>query len=329
MPIRHPYDTIPVDTSQPLADTTNRGKTQPWRQHRDQAQLLASTYHMMGDDDRARRVDNCAPRLVFTADGDGRKTLENAWFCRVRVCPVCQWRRSLKIYGQTTQIVQAAAASRPGGYSWIMLTLTIRNVTGDELPAAITHLHQSWHRLVRTKRWTDTVIGWQRCTEVTHNVDPDSTSYNTYHPHFHALLAVLPSYWHKQYISQADWGKMWASAARLDYDPMIDVRRVKDDTAGAVAEVSKYTTKAGDYLTPWDVDMMIESVRTLSNALHRRRLLAWGGLLKTLHQQLGLDDVEDGDLVHTDNDPTPEAAATKLIAYSWVPGYRQYYREID
>lgn len=327
MPYRQNNDTIDVDLSQPLNDTRTGSRPQPWREHRDQAQLLSVAYRLLGAEERARRVDNCAPRLFFTPPTDtDHMRLHTAWFCRVRICPVCQWRRSLKIYGQTMQVVKAAQDARP--CAWVMLTLTVRNVDGEELSQTITHLHESWHRLIKTKSWKSAVLGWQRCTEVTHNVDPDSTSYNTYHPHFHALLCVRTSYFRgKNYLTHADWGKAWQAAARLDYDPMVEVHKVYGETAAAVAEVAKYSTKPADYLTPWDVDLMQEAVATLDSALARRRLVAWGGLLKTLHQQLGLDDIDEGDLVHTDIEQEAAENVDRLIGYQWMAGYRQYYRE--
>lgn len=319
-----------VDLAAPLQDKRRNGRPQPWHLHRDQANLLAVAYRILGDEDRARRVDGCAPRLTFSVDEAGRMKLQNAWFCRIRLCPVCQWRRSLKVYGQTSQIIQAANASRPGGYQWIMLTLTVRNVDPDELPATLTHMAESWHRLIKIKRWTDAVVGWQRATEITHNVDPESTWYNTYHPHYHVLLCVESTYFNgRRYIPQAEWTAMWRAAARTEYDPMVDIRKIYGSTPAAIAEVSKYSTKPADYLTPWDVDAMADAVRVLSSALHRRRLLAYGGLCKELHAKLGLDDVDTGDLVHTDNAEETAAAEAALVAYSWVPGYRQYFRNIE
>ena len=127
------YLTTQVDTCQPLADLSPTGKARPWAEHRREADLLAYVYDDV-DDRKAARLRSCAPRLTFEVkqEGGGLR-LRNAWFCRVRLCPVCQWRRALKVYGQTTQIIDAANASRPAGYGWIMLTLTVRNVDGLDL----------------------------------------------------------------------------------------------------------------------------------------------------------------------------------------------------
>ena len=319
------YNTTSVNLGQPLKDTNRNGKPQPWAAHKDQTHLLSYAYEQLGNDKKAGRVQCCAPRLVFARSDAERLKLESANFCRVRLCPVCQWRRSLKLFGQTTEVVKAVQANNK--VAWLMLTLTVRNVDGIDLANEITIIHKAWDRLCKTQAFGKAVLGWQRCLEVTHNVDIESSSYNTYHPHIHALLCVKPSYFTHGYIKRDQWAAMWAKAARLDYTPQVWVSRVKDGSAGAVAEVTKYAAKPADYLTPWDIDLMMESVQVMDVALHRRRLVAFGGLLKDTHKALGLDDIEDGDLIHTNNDPEPTTAATELMSFAWVPGYRQYYKE--
>lgn len=325
-----------LDHTAPLHDLQANGRrAQPWAQHHAEGDLLAWAYDANGDASKAGRLRTCAPRLLFERrkDAQGKLLLPNepgalhlhtAWFCRVRLCPICQWRRSLKVYGQTLQIVQAAQRERPG-VGFIHLTLTVRNCRAAALSAVITLLLQSFHRMSRTAPFKAAVLGCMRALEVTHNLEPGD-NYDTYHPHLHVLLVVPPSYWHKEYISRARWAEMWQHAARLDYLPQVWVRRIKEATAAGVAELCKYATKPEGYITPSDLDMMQETVAVLDTALHRRRLIAWHGWLKLLHQQLGLDDAEDGDLVHT-NAQEEEATAAGLIAYGYSFTAHNYFRE--
>ena len=315
-----------VDLCQPLIDTNAAGRRQPWAEHKEHTSLLAYAYEQLGNDNKATRVQCCAPRLVFKQGEDDRMKLAAANFCRVRLCPVCQWRRSLKLFGQTTEVVKAIEAKNK--VAWLMLTLTVKNVDGIDLPNEISIIHKAWDRLCKTKAFKSAALGWQRCLEVTHNTDINSSAYNTYHPHIHALVCVKRSYFKKNYIKRDEWAQMWASAARLDYKPQVWVSRVKDGNAGAVAEVTKYSSKPSDYITGWDLDLMTESVEVMDKALHRRRLVAFGGCMKEVHKSLGLDDVEDGDLIHTDNDNDADAAEAMraMTAFEWVPGYRQYFK---
>src|SRR4051812_2931855 len=83
-----------------LADASPRHK--PWDVHRAEADAVQEAY--AGGTSRhqryATRVEACSQVLEFARDppaGSGKQKLKlkNAWFCRVRHCPVCQWRRSL------------------------------------------------------------------------------------------------------------------------------------------------------------------------------------------------------------------------------------------
>jgi len=128
--------------------------------------------------------------------------------------------------------------------------------------------------------------------EITHN-DRD----NTYHPHFHVMLAVRPEYFHndkyKPYISHGGWVRMWREAARLDYDPSVDIQAVKtlDNGRVGVAEVVKYTVKGNDYIYP-DYEKAVPVVETLHDALFGRRLYFFGGCFADARKALKLGDVE-------------------------------------
>lgn len=323
-----------LDLSQPLVDQPVGKRAQPWQQHHAAADLLAYAYDGLNQG-KADRLRSCAPRLLFERRADARGQLlppqapgalrlHTAWFCRVRLCPVCQWRRSLKIYGQAIQVIQAAQAARPG-VGWIALTLTLRNCSGPDLCNTLTALLDAWHRLTRQKAYKAAVLGSLRSLEVTHNITTGSDNYDTYHPHIHAMLCVPAAYWHKGYISRDRWAGMWQQALRIDYTPQVWVQRVKGDAAPAIAEICKYASKPGDYIIPDDLDLMQSSIQHLDAALHRRRLVAWQGWLKDLHRQLGLDDTDTGDLVITGTDG--EDATQHIIAYGYAHAQHNYYRE--
>lgn len=59
--------------------------------------------------------------------------------------------------------------------------------------------------------------------------------------------------------------------------------------------------KSSDYLTG-NKEKDIEIVSDLEKGLYRKRMLSYGGLLKKKHKELNLDDVEDGNLIHTNED---------------------------
>ena len=88
------HTTTPADMQgRVLQDITPAGKERPWASHKSDAQLLSYAL-ALSDDRAAQRVRHCAVTLWFRRHEDGSLRLDTAQFCRVRLCPVCQWRRS-------------------------------------------------------------------------------------------------------------------------------------------------------------------------------------------------------------------------------------------
>ena len=275
------------------------------------------------DERKAERLRTCASWLSYKKTVDGLK-LDRANFCRVRLCPICQWRRSLKVFGQTCKIVQAF--ERESQHSYALLTLTLKNCRGEELKSSIDLLMTAWNRLTRTAAWNKVVLGYVRGMEVTHNVDYTSPNFDTYHPHFHVLIALRKSYFtSRDYIRQSEWSALWKRCLRIEYVPIVDIRKCKSDRAGAIAEVTKYTTKSSDYLIPDDWDLTSDAVIILDRALDHRRFVAFGGALAELHKKLNLDDPDEGDLIHVDDENNVDVDAAAEFLFVWHCGFKQYY----
>lgn len=341
-----------------LHDVSLTGRVRPWRQHRLEAELLAEAYQaaacrvsgpeVAGWAARADKVQTCGTHPIFerhrSSDGD-YMTLKSANFCRDRLCPLCQWRRSLKLGAQCRAVVAEADRRKIArdrvSWRWVMLTLTQRNVDGPDLAAELDKMHAALKVMTKSPRWRAAAQGWLRVTEITRNSDRRSSWYGSYHPHMHILIAVHRRYFKsRDYIPAAEWGAMWRTYMHLNYDPDIDVRvvtakgqTIEDATdpaqsmGAAVAEVTKYAAKPGSYLVASDLDGTVEAVTTLAQALHGRRLCAWGGVCKEAAQALRLDSLETGDLVHIDEDSTGDPAADAVghyVAYHWALGIRNY-----
>lgn len=298
--------------------------------------------------EKARRLESCAQLMEYARAENGQLTLHKASFCRVRLCPMCQWRRSLKLGAQVRQVVERANATHiketGAPWRWLMVTFTVRNVEGPELGAAIDTIHKGLNNMTKCKRWRTAVRGWLRATEVTHNTNPRSGAYDTYHPHMHMLLCVPASYFSgKGYIRQKDWAELWGHYIGADYTPIVDVRPIKPEGGGrladlpageqaaamgkACAEVSKYAAKPADYIVPSDLSLSMSAVQVLDAMLDRRRMTSWGGLLKEIAKLLQLDDPESGDLVHIDETASTDPVAEELasyVSYRWAVGARDY-----
>ncbi|MCC9878843.1 protein rep, partial [Streptococcus agalactiae] len=149
------------------------------------------------------RVQGCGDVLHFIRREDGSLKLYQAYFCKNKLCTMCNWRRSMKYSYQTSKIVDEAIKNEPKG-RFLVWTLTVKNVPGTELHKTITSLTKSFDRLDKRAKVQKNIIGYLRSVEVTHNEKE-----NSYHPHIHVLLMVKTSYFSgagNNYISQKEWG---------------------------------------------------------------------------------------------------------------------------
>jgi hypothetical protein len=120
------------------------------------------------------------------------------------------------------------------------------------------------------------------------------------HPHLHCLLLVRPSYWSRDYKRQLWWQQQWQMAARLDYAPVVDVRRAKAKPGreshgelapvAAVVEAAKYASKATDLLALGDA---------LPSFHHEMRGLRLYGISKPLQRYVSAADPQGEDLLDT------------------------------
>lgn len=300
-------------------DKNEDGKDKDWRGRKVLSLKLADIFkELQYKDSLIERVQTCGDVLRFIRREDGSLKLYQAYFCKNKFCPMCNWRRSMKYSYQTSRIVDEAIKQEPKG-RFLFLTLTLKNVAGNDLNKTLTLLTQSFDRLFRRAKVKKNLLGYLRSVEVTHNEND-----NTYHPHIHVLMMVKPSFFQskKDYITQKEWSDMWSQSLKVDYVPMVDIRTVKEKgkgMRGAILETAKYPTK------PIKLDVENKQVvDDLYNGLYRKRQLGFGGLFKTIKKQLALDDVETGDLVHTSDNAESISKGTEIIAI-WNASKQNYY----
>lgn len=299
-------------------------KERPWRTHKMANELLSMAYDDINKA-KAGRLRACGSRLTFVVNQSNSKRLVGANFCRVRLCPVCTWRRSLKIFSQVNKIMEYLKKDE---YQYILLTLTQKNCAAAELQNTIDSMMRAWNNFLKLDVITKMNKGFYRAFEITHNVDYQSEYYDTFHPHIHVIFAVKKSYFKSRYyIKNDNFRTLWQGVLKCDYLPLCNVQKVKGNTAKAVAEVAKYAVKPSDYIIPNDWDLTIDTVRLLDQVLANRRFVSFGGIFKDVHKLLNLDDVDEGDLL--DNDIVDEVIEKTDITqtYVWNSGYNQYYFE--
>lgn len=352
-----------------LKDINRDGKERPWKKKKEQSLKMAEAYQEAGLHKKATRMCQCGNVLEFKKIDNGMK-LANAYFCKIRLCPMCMWRRSLKLVNQNTRIIERA--NEKHNLSWVFLTLTVKNVAGEDLKTKLAHLTGSFKRLFERKKVENAVVGFIRTLEITRDTDRLVTekryknnpkyyksrglkvgdvnpNFNTYHPHYHVLICVKPSYFKKpdEYIKQEEWTSLWQKSARLDYTPIVDIRPVKPkkqserqsvfatvheiensiSEMGAVLETSKYAVKDMDVITNFeDIEESAEVVKVLDKALHRKRLIGYGGLLDEIKNELELEDVEsdNANLIQLDDSADDTAQECQRVMAYWHTGHSNY-----
>lgn len=263
------------------------------------------------DRERSEKIRQCGTYLEFAVAPEGRK-LHHANFCRERMCPMCQWRRTIKLRVQADRIYAAETAR---GYQHIFVTLTMRNMVGSELSPALDQMCAAFAKWTRHKAFKASFLGYYRAIEVTHNDTDD-----TYHPHIHVMLTVSddyfrpdnPDYWTHDRIMDT-----WRQLLQLDYDPTVHVEGVRpkegQTITAACVELCKYPTKSAQLKSSF-------VLQTVDYALRNRRLIQWGGLTADIRRELQLDDIESGNLIHTD-DATADGVDLPTVTYVWRHGF--------
>lgn len=304
----------PNECSNPLFDLEG-SILKRFQVHKEIAALVASAMQEVpGWDHRARHLWECGTYLEL--DQDGRLVRSN--LCRDRFCPMCQWRRSLRIYGQTQQILDRL---EPQGMAFLHLTLTLPNCKAGDLPQHCDWLYWRSSALFGDRLYPKgdplhdkchfkrAFKGVMRCLEITYNAERDD-----YHPHLHCLVAVKPSYFKgRDYISQELLRVLWTGySAGIFGDPpgglwQVYVSRVKEgERANAVAEVAKYAVKP--FHMELDADGYGRVLPVLHAAMARRRLIQLYGVFAQAARALKIN-------INDDKEQAAIAGATRKFSF--------------
>ena len=257
----------------------------------------------------SRRVYECGDYLEFHRFMHAGLKLTSANFCCDRLCPLCNWRRSLRTFAKISKIIQSKTFVETG-YKNLFLTLTVKNVEITELHEAFEDIFYSFNKFLKNKRIKETIKGYFRALEITYNFKS-----RTFHPHLHLILAVPASYFSKTYISQADFTNIWQSSLAVNYTPVVDIRKFRD--AKGVAEASKYVIKADDRFLK---KIPHEALYMLRLELQNVRLLGSGGIYRQIARELKLE--LNNDIVEID--VPRDDILIEILKYRWTVGLKNY-----
>lgn len=292
----------------------------PWDTHREEAQTMEKIL-MPYEDERIQhlrdRILQCSPWLIFahTTPDERNRTfkLHETTFCRVRTCPVCQWRRSLRHVARFLEALPKITAEYPN-HRWLHLTLTVKNCAIRELRETIREMNVAWKRFMHLKAFKKSVLGYVRNVEVTRSADASA------HPHMHVLLMVPKAYFKKKhlYITKDEWTRMWSESARLDYEPQVWVQAISEqDAENTVREVLKYATKPEHLLE--DADWLVEYIYQV----HNLRFLSAGGLVK---KHLSTEEPDENEMITPgQEDAIDDSDVIAVTRFDWNRKKAGYY----
>lgn len=230
-------------------------------------------------DNNYKYINECADYLEIT---DNDKIIKSN-FCRNRLCPICNYRKSRKQYGIIYSQIKNNINNR---YKYLLLTTTIKNCNQEDLNKAIDIIMAGFKRLVNNRRFKRICKGYIRTLEITYNAET-----RQFHPHLHNIIAVSEDYtpFSDTYITQDEYRKMWEQSAKLDYYSQVDIRLIKNIERG-VAEVSKYALKLSNLITcNINEKEKKEAIKSLVEGIKNRRFMGSSGVMKC-------SNIEDVDL---------------------------------
>jgi len=264
--------------------------------------------------------------LADEQTGEIRFRLLKARFCRVRYCPICQWRRSLLWRAKFYQALPKILAEKPTA-RFIFLTLTVENCRVENLRETLQSMGKSWKRLIKRKEFSG-ILGWVRTTEVTREKARPGYA----HPHFHCLLMVPSSYFKGgAYVKKTAWAEAWRGALRAEYTPVVDVRTVKPKEQKSVDVDASSLPRAGVIETlkysvkPSDMTDAPEWFVTVTEQTHKLRFIATGGLFKDVLK--AEERITEEEMVHLGEDAPRKELVRMIMRFLWEDSASGYFLE--
>lgn len=247
------------------------------------------------------RVKSCGDFMQhITVEDLSKKRVHRSNSCGNRFCVICTWNKAKKDAIMIS--VTMTAIREELDQEFIFMTLTAPNCGGDLLHKEVDKFNKAFNKLFKRSNVLKSINGYVRKLEITYNkeqfivdemyrgsykeyfekrglqVGDNNPNYDTYHTHFHVLMAVNKSYFKsRDYIKQEKWLEMWRECMEDDSITQLDIRKVRpsaNSENGAVLEVAKYSAKS---------DEMYSSKSTFEvfyKALKHRQLITYNGYFK-------------------------------------------------
>lgn len=256
--------------------------------------IIISKLETFKNSTRAERCQECGNILKFwefqhNDTNEKAAKLKFANFCKIKWCSGCAYRKVKEVIRENRSIIQQIENQKKMAY--LFLTLTIENPSIKDLKKTLANMSKAFLKMTKYKLFQKAIKGYFRSVEYL----GDHTKHGEAHPHYHVILIVNPSYFKdKDYINHEQWTQMWKKALKADYNPIINIKRIKTNQITktkngknkimtidtALAEVGKYC------VAPLSISKMDnQNFRILDQQTRGIRQYNRGGLFKKIKPQ--------------------------------------------
>ena len=254
------------------------------------------------NDKKAKRIKDCASYLDFYCDETEEfKKLAHGFFCHDRFCPICS---NLKMRRDSLELLSCInVLKKDFNYQFLMITLTVKNVSSDVLKDEIKKIKKSFKKFRELQAFQKMSKGYVCKLEVTYNKEVDS-----YHPHLHLICAVNNSYFNsRDYLSRDKILQMWRNSYKDQSITQVDIRKINTATIKDILEITSYAAKNADLFYSYDV------FKVFYNSLRSVQILSYNSCFRDIRKKIRDKDINLIDYF----DEKDFVIATKLLMYNY------------
>lgn len=256
------------------------------------------------------RLAVCGDFLMFLKSASGGHRLKKANLCENRFCPLCSNVRARKNAVIILELLQYAREIKK--VEFIFVTLTAPNVVAEKLDEEITKFNKAFKELMRSKEFLKISKGYIRKLEVTYNKEA-----NTYHPHFHIIIAVNKSYFtSRNYINIEMLKQLWRKYKQDETIEAVDMQKVRMGSIKEVMEMATYSAKSKDLFENGQ-----EVFDTFYNALRGKQEITYAGLFKDLKK---LRDSGELEIEKVESLKELQEKAVTKVWHKWLKENKEY-----
>ena len=249
----------------------------------DEGARIAARLLDIGQDRRASAILSCGTYTRGTECPEcGAFRVYSTSLCRDRLCPVCAWKSSRRLFYRAVAAIQSLELEY--SHQYLHCVLTLQHSKRDCLRDNLNVLTRAYGRFRRFSAMKS-VDGSLRSIEITRGE-------HGFHPHIHAILTVPRTAAH---ITEDAVRDAWRRALNSEYSPQVNLTEAysagaENDVFSAVAEACKYALKPGTLPELDDAELceFIDAVRGV-------RMVSSDGDLKRCLQAAAIQPPQQSD----------------------------------